>query len=93
VRQTIQFSPCKYEKTDPRKRVVKLRSTRNFIVYDDPEQVVKTTRSVTGLFKNLKQSDGRKRLCPCMGSGERESNISKIVLRNKGAAQTYYKGN
>jgi hypothetical protein len=38
--QTIQYSACKYETLDPKKRVTKLRSLRNYIIYDDPEQVV-----------------------------------------------------
>ena len=38
--QTIQYSACKFEKPDPNKRVSKFRSLRNYIVYDDPEQVV-----------------------------------------------------
>ncbi len=40
VTQTIQYTGCRYEKSDPAKRVTKLRSTRNYIIYDDPEQVV-----------------------------------------------------
>ena len=35
------YSGCKYEKPDPAKRVTKLRSLRNYIVFDETEQVVK----------------------------------------------------